>query len=210
MDPHLLLALFAAAAVNSVIPGPGMVLAIARAASDGFAAGAKVSLGMVLATFLVMCTVWAVLAGLVHLSRDALLILRLVGIVVILGFAVSLLAPAPRRHVAPSPGMQRRVLRVAQLGDVTGGVLTGLTSPVHLLFLLALVPQFVDLASATPALVVLITAGILAITAVPMLAVSLLAARSGRLGLRWAMGVRRMGGVLLLGFVGLALAGTMP
>jgi threonine/homoserine/homoserine lactone efflux protein len=210
MDAHLLLALFAAAAVNSVIPGPGMVLAIARAASDGFAAGAKVSLGMLLATLLVMCTVWSVLAGLVHLSENALLILRLAGIGVILGFAVSLLAPAPRRQRAPSPGMRRRVLRVAQMGDVTRGVLTGLTSPVHLLFLLALVPQFVDLATATPALLVLITAGILLITAAPMFAVSLIAARSGRLGLHWAMGVRRLGGVLLLGFVGLALAAPTP
>lgn len=210
MDQHLLLALFAAAAVNSVIPGPGMVLAMARAASDGFAAGAKVSLGMALATLLVMCTVWAVLAGLLQLSETALLILRLAGIVVILGFAGALLAPGPRRQVAPLPGTRRRMLRVARVGDVSGGVLTGLTSPVHLLFMLALVPQFVDLTTATPALLALITAGILAITTVPMLAVSLLAARSGRLGLGWATGVRRMGGVLLLGFVGLALAGTMP
>lgn len=210
MEPTLLLALFAAAAVNSVIPGPGMVLAVARAASDGFAAGAKVSLGMVLATLLVMCTVWSVLFGLVHLSDNAILVLRLAGIVVILGFAISLLAPAPHRQPAPSPEMRRRVLRVTLMGDTTGGVLTGLTSPVHLLFLLALVPQFVDPTSAMPSLLSLITAGILLITAVPMLVVSLLAARGGRLGLRWTMGVRRMGGVLLLGFVGLALAGTMP
>jgi homoserine/homoserine lactone efflux protein len=209
METQLVLALFAAAAVNSVIPGPGMVLAIARSITDGFVAGAKVSAGMVMATLLVMCTVWAVLAGLLHLSEQALQGLRLAGIVVILGFSISLLAPQPVRQAVLPPARARLVPRMARLGDVTGGVLTGLTSPVHLLFLLALVPQFVDPASAAPGLLVLITLGILLITAVPMLAVSLLAARSGRFGLGWALGVRRTGGVLLIGFAGLALSGAM-
>lgn len=206
METHLLFALFAAAAVNSVIPGPGMVLAMARSITDGFAAGVRVSIGMVVATFLVMCTVWAVLAGLLHLSDTMLRLLRLAGILVIVGFAVSLLVPERFR----ARGRRRaRARRGPQMGDMAGGVMTGLTSPVHLLFLLALVPQFVDLTSTTPGMLVLITMGILLITAIPMLAVSLLAARTGRFGLGWAMGVRRIAGVLLLGFAGLALNGAM-
>lgn len=210
MDAHLFLALLAAAAINSVIPGPGMVLAAARSITQGFAAGARVSLGMVVATWLIMCAVWAVLAGLLHLSEGALEILRLGGIVVILGFAASFLVPDNIKLRPQRPTQSRRVPQLARMGDVAGGLLTGLTSPVHLLFLLALMPQFIDPARATPGLLIQITIGILVITAIPMLVVSLLAARSGRLGLRWAIGVRRAAGVLLLCFAGLTLGGTVP
>ncbi len=188
-----------------------MVLAIARAASDGLAAGVKVTVGMILATLFVMCAVWAVLFGLIHLSDSALKVLRVVGVIVLALIALSLLKPVPhqttaRASIPTSIPLRRRVL----MGDLTGGLLTGLTSPVHLLFILALVPQFVDMNRATPAQLALITGGILLITAIPMVAVSLISARSGRFGLRWALGVRRAGGLLLLGFTGLALIGSLP
>lgn len=164
MDPHMRAALLLAAAINAVIPGPGMVLAIARAASDGLAAGVKVTLGMILATLVVMCAVWAVFFGLIHLSDSALKVLRVVGVIALALIALSLLKPVPHQTTARAPiptriPLRRRVLRLAQMGDLTGGLLTGLTSPVHLLFMLALVPQFVDMTRATPALLALITRG---------------------------------------------------
>ncbi len=202
MDAYTFLLLLTASAINMALPGPGIILTFTRSSCRGFAAGARVSSGLLLASFILAAAALLIVAGLMEISPNALAAMRLVGVAVILWIALQLvLAPA----AAPSrPTVQPRA------SDFLAGFALGVTSPFNLVFLLALVPQFVDLASATPALVMLVTAGILAITAVPMFAVSLLAARSGRLGLRWAMGVRRMGGVLLLGFVGLALAGTMP
>jgi threonine/homoserine/homoserine lactone efflux protein len=73
------------------------------------------------------------------------------------------------------------------------------TSPVHVVFLLALLPQFVDFAAASVPELVCVTAAILVITTIPMLTVSALGARSGRLGFGWARRVTRLSGFALLG-----------
>ena len=80
----------------------------------------------------------------------------------------------------------RRGLRSRQgcLGDLVGGLATGLSSPVHLLFLLfllAVAPWFVGGSSTGVPDMLVVSLGILVITTVPMLAVSGLAAGSGRL-----------------------------
>lgn len=54
MDDVALLALFAAAAINAVIPGPGMLLAIGRSAAVGFGAGLRITVGMLLAALLLL------------------------------------------------------------------------------------------------------------------------------------------------------------
>jgi threonine/homoserine/homoserine lactone efflux protein len=70
---------------------------------------------------------------------------------------------------------------------------------VHLVFLLALLPQFVDFAAASASDLALVTLAILVITTIPMLAVSALGARIGRLGFGWARRVTRVSGVALAG-----------
>jgi threonine/homoserine/homoserine lactone efflux protein len=158
MEPHRLAALLLASAVNAVIPGPGMVLAIARAASDGLGAGIKVSLGMILETLLIRCAVCAVLVGLFHLSE-------LCGPAASRSGAWSWRSsrsrssPQCRTTAAstsrPGPEICGRPGGIAACGSPgwamsPAACLTGLTSPVHLLFMLALVPQFVDMIRATP------------------------------------------------------------
>lgn len=203
METHALLALFAAAAVNSVIPGPGMFLAGGRAAARGFAAGAGVTLGMLLATALVMAAVWAVMAGLLRLSEDGLAMARWAGIAVLTGLALAVLCAAPPALPGLPAGGAAETGQ-GPLGDVAGGLATGLASPVHLLFLCALVPQFLDVAQLRLADMALVTAGIVAVTAPPMLFVSAAAARTRRLGAAVPVWVGRASGVALLGFAGLA------
>jgi hypothetical protein len=131
MEPHQLASLLLASAVNAVIPGPGMVLAIARAASDGLGAGIKVSLGMILETLLIRCAVCAVLVGLFHLSE-------LCGPAASRSGAWSWRSSRSRsspqcrttaaKHV-PSrtrdlrQARRYRRLRIARMGDVAGGLL---------------------------------------------------------------------------------------
>ncbi len=208
------LSLFAAATLNALVPGPGMMLAVGRSAARGFGAGVQVSLGMALATLLVIGVVWAVMAGVLLVSEDGLVLLRGAGIAVLVLLALALLLGAPAEAVA-GPGLAAGRLAAGAasggaagrgLGDLAGGLAAGLASPVHLVFLLALLPQFVDLASAGPADLAAITAGILIITTLPMLGASALGAQTGRLGLGWARWVRRASGLALLGFAGLAMA----
>lgn len=204
MDILAFLALLTAASLNAVVPGPGMMLALGRSAAHGLGAGVQVSLGMALATLVLIAVVWAVMAGMLILTDSGLAMLRFAGIGVIVLLALMLLI-GPGIETVAEPG-----LRAGRwLGDLGGGLAAGLTSPVHLVFLLALLPQFVDLAAASIPDLVVVTASILVITTIPMLAVSALGARSGWLGFGWARRVMRVSGVALLGlaaFSAVALA----
>lgn len=181
------------------------MLALGRSASRGFGAGAQVSLGMALATLMLIAVVWAIMAGALSLTESGLAVLRVAGIGVLIVHALMLLV-GPRGAAVAEPGM--RVGRLARpwLGDLGGGLATGLTSPVHLFFLLALLPQFVDFAAASASDLALVTICILVLTAIPMLTVSALGARSGRLGFGWARRVMRVSGVALLGLAALSVA----
>ena len=205
MSDAELLALFAAAAINAVVPGPGMVLAISRSAAAGSKAGAWITVGMLLATLLLILSTWAVMLGAVTLSDALFDNLGLAGIGVLAILAVVLLRAGPEPLTLPA-SISKWPRRLG-FGDLLGGLATGLSSPVHLLFLLALLPQFVDLRVADATDMALVTFGILVITAVPMLGVTILAARSKRsmrLRPHW---ISRIGGVAMLGFVGFTVAG---
>lgn len=208
MEPQFLLALLAASAVNAIIPGPGMMLAVGRSASRGFHAGIQVSFGMALATALLIAVVWSVTAGALILSETGLVVLRLAGIAVLVLLALVLVFATPSETVLRSGRDSGRFAR-GLLGDLVGGLVTGLTSPVHLLFLLALLPQFVDFAATSALELAFVTAAVVIITTIPMLAASAVGARTGRLGTGWARHVSRASGAVLLGFAALSFAATV-
>ena len=205
MNDAALFALFAAAAINAVIPGPGMLLAIGRSAAAGLGAGLWITSGMLLATLLMLVATWAVLLGTLTVSVALFDSLRVVGIFVLAGIAILLLraGPAPLPETAAVPERPRQ----GCLGDLAGGLATGLSSPVHLLFLLAVVPQFVDVGRTGVPDMLVVTLGILVITAVPMLAVSWLAAGSGRLLELRRHWLSRAGGMAILGFAAIGALG---
>ena len=137
MDTFAFLALLAAASLNAVVPGPGMLLAIGRSAANGIGAGIQVSIGMALATLVLIAVVWAVMAGMLILTDGGLALLRTLGIGVIVILALMLLFGRGSEAVA-EPGLRAGRLARPQLGHLGGGLATGLTSPAHLIFLLAL------------------------------------------------------------------------
>ena len=183
MNAAALFALFAAAAINAVIPGPGMLLA----------------------PLLPSVVTWAVLLGTVTVSLALFDSLRVVGIVVSAGIAILLwrAGPAPLPETAALPER----LRPGCLGDLAGGLATALSRAVHLLFLLAVLPQVVDVGRTGLPDMLVVTPGILVITAAPMLAVGGLAASAGRrLRLR-RHGPSRAGGLAIPGFAAMAVLG---
>ena len=199
MDGANLLALLAASAVNAVLPGPGIFFAIGRSARSGALAGLRVTVGMLIATLVLLVATFAVMRGLMLVSPEGVSAMRWFGASVLAVLAALLLLGRPAR-----PGQVPRS-RGHGLGDVAGGTVLGLTSPLHLVFLLAIVPQFVDLAAARWSDLAVVTLGIMAVTAVPMVAVSLLGAGALRLSPRGALWLTRAGGVAMLGFAGLVL-----
>lgn len=195
--------LLAATAVNAVVPGPGMLLVIGLSAARGFGAGVRVTLGFLLGKLLTLAIVWSVMAGIMAVSADGLTVLRHGGIAVLLGLALLLLFGTPVDRVA-APGLAAGRVGRRWMGDLGGGLLTALTSPVHLVFMLALLPQFVPFAEVSRLELALVTAALMVISMIPMLAAAGLGAGTGRLGFGWARHVQRGSGVALLGFAAMA------
>jgi homoserine/homoserine lactone efflux protein len=204
MDFQNWVLLLAAKAVNSVVPGPGILLVVGVSAVRGFGAGVWVTLGMAIGTLVLLGVVWAVMAGTMVLSENGLDLLRLAGVAVLLGLALLLLFGTPVDRVA-APGLQAGRFGRRWLGDCGGGFLAALTSPVHLVFMLALLPQFVPFQEVSQAEIALITAALVVMTSIPMLAAAAFGAGTGRLGLGWARHVQRGSGVALLGFAAMAV-----
>jgi homoserine/homoserine lactone efflux protein len=196
MDTLALFALFAAAAANSAVPGPCIVLALSRSAVEGIAAGLRVTLGIALADLTLLAVAWAAIFGAITLSASFFAALKTAGI-----FAIALIALAMLRGTPQAAGASHPRLR---LGHVATGLGLGLASPLNLVFMLALLPQFLDIDRATTQNAALVTAVVLLGGALPLAAASALGARA----LRHAPGggrlIGRAGGIALLGFAGLA------
>ncbi len=199
MDSAHVVALLAASFVNAVLPGPGIFFAIGRSASAGTAAGLRATAGFLMATLILLVATFAMLRGLMAASTDGWQALRWFGASVLAVLAALLILGRPAR-----PGSAPRS-RAQGLGDVAGGLILGLTSPLHVVFLLAIVPQFVDVAAARWGDLAIVSFGIVAVTAIPMVGVSLLGAGALRLSPRGALWLTRAGGVAMLGFAGTVL-----
>ena len=199
MDSANVVGLLAASSVNAVLPGPGIFFAIGRSARSGAAAGLRATAGFLIATLILLAATFAALRGLMLITPEGMSRLRWFGASVLAVLAALLILGRPAR-----PGQLPRS-RKKGLGDVAGGLMLGLTSPLHLVFLLAIVPQFVDVSAARGSDLAVVGLGIVAVTAVPLVAVSLLGAGALRLAPRGAMWLTRAGGVVMLGFAGIVL-----
>jgi threonine/homoserine/homoserine lactone efflux protein len=200
MDPSALLFLMTASAINTALPGPGIILTFTRS-SRGLAAGAAVSAGLLLSGLLLATAAVLILAGLMVISPDALAALRWIGFAVILWIALRLVL-APAAVAATGPGQ-------ASAGDLLAGFAIGITSPFNLVFLLAILPQFAPERLGVASAAALVTAYLAGKVAV-LTAVSVLGAAAGHavLGGRRARLFQRLAGAALAGF---ALTGAaMP
>lgn len=198
MEMIAIAGLFAAAAVAAAAPGPCILVVACRAATGGLERGLRVTLGVVASSALLLAGAWAMILGLLSLSEAAVDMLRIAGLGVIVVFAVAML------RAAPGAGPARVPLRI---DDVGTGLLLGLSNPLQLLFMFALLPQFVPLAKADASAVALATGAVLLGIALPMVMAA--AAAGAWLGpvLQRSHLVTRACGGALLAVVILAVAG---
>ena len=207
MDPLLALGLTAAAAANSAVPGPCLLVASSRAATEGAGSGLRVTLGVALSDAVLLAASWAMILGALTLSDGAAEVLRLGGLAVLVALALVMLSVRPGQVAGPvvGPVAGGPALGRLRLGDGALGFALGLSSPLNLLFMFALLPQFVDLARPGPGCVLMASAAVLLGGALPLVLACLLASRVRLRRPETACRVTRACGAALLGIAGLAL-----
>lgn len=138
-----LLAFFVAATVLIVIPGPGVLFVIGRALTNGRRAALLSVLGHSLGVLVVLVFVALGLGAIVAASAIALNVVKLVGALYLMYLGVQAIRERRSLREAlganPEPAKQGKLLRQA--------VLVGLSNPKSIIFFSAVLPQFVDPAS---------------------------------------------------------------
>ena len=195
MGLETLLAFAAAMLVLSVTPGPGCFMVVARALAGGFGSGLAAVAGLVLGDILYLLLAVLGLSALASLLGEFFLVVKLLGagLLIWLGFR-AWRAPVAVQLVAPSTD-RRGLWRSFALG-----FFVTLGNVKVVLFYVAFVPTFVEVARLSVGDVLLLSA-VLASTLTAVLGgYAFLAARAGRL-LRSETARRRLnrlsGGLLI-------------
>jgi threonine/homoserine/homoserine lactone efflux protein len=199
MEWSAFFALVGASLASSAAPGPVILTVISRSVTHGQGSGLQVALGYVLAKAMLLGLAAAILGGVLSISDGMFDGVRLVGLLLLVGLAVLMLRADPL-----AAGLQPVQGRI-RLGEVATGLALGVTSPYVLVFVVALLPQFLDLTQIDAAEWAMAAAAVLIGAALPMVTAALCATKLLRPSLRQARIVARSCGVALLGFAGLAV-----
>lgn len=137
MDMLILAAVASASAINTAIPGPCLALTIGRAARDGMGAAVRTSLGVLIANLVLAAVALSVMLGVFRISHGAFEAMKWIGAALLIALAARMLANRRREgFVFDRP-------RDFPLRDLAAGLMVGISSPFNLIFLLALLPQFI-------------------------------------------------------------------
>jgi len=198
MDPIMFAVLFSATAINAALPGPCTILTASRSGVAGQAAGIRITMGVLLANLTLVTVTLAVIHGALTVSDQAFGVMKWGGIAVLLALAVRMLLSQSANEASatrPSHG----------LSEVGAGLMVGLSSPYNLVFLLALLPQFIPAEIGLATVVAVVAAVLSGAAAAQLGAVAVGLCSRGVLGsgARW---LDRAGAICLIGFAGTALA----
>ena len=198
MDPIALAALFAASFVNAALPGPCIILTFGRAARGGLGAGLRVSVGVLCGDVVLVSLALLALMGLLTVSQQSLAAMKWTGVamLVVLAARMARARPAGRGPVGDRRGIEA--------GDILSGAVLGFCSPFNLVFVLALLPQFLPAEGMDADDALLVGGGFLAGPVVAQAGAALLGAGTLRLagsGARW---IDYAGAAALFGFAGVA------
>ena len=140
MDLHIWLPFFAASWAISISPGAGAVAAMSAGMQHGFARGYFLTFGLILGLWSQLLLVGAGLGALIVASSTAFAAVKWLGVAYLLWLGVA-------QWRAPAVGLQARSADPAQAARgsilMRGWVLNTL-NPKGTLFMLAVVPQFLD------------------------------------------------------------------
>ena len=200
MSYSLWFAFLATVSVVAISPGPGAAAVMGAGIGHGLAAALRVVLGLQLALLLQLSVVAAGLGALLAASETSFNIIRLSGAAYLIWLGVrQILAPPTPLHATVEGG------RVAGAGWVLRGLLVNLSNPKAIIFIGALVPQFLVLTKPALPQYAVIALTMCCVDALTMSGYGLLGSRLAALmedprRLRWAS--RGFGSA----FIGLGLA----
>jgi len=175
MEPAVWWAFFAASWAVSLSPGPGAVAAMSAGLDHGFARGYFVTFGLVLGIITQLLAVGVGLGALMAASATAFTVLKWLGVAYLVWLGVqqwrSPAAPLQAAHDAVvGPPVRRRTL-------VLRGWAMNAVNPKGTVFMLAVVPNFIDLSRPLPAQYAVIMASLSFTDLVVMAGYTALAAR---------------------------------
>ena len=202
MTVETLLAFTLAMVVLSLTPGPGSLTVIARALSGGFWSGLAAVVGLVLGDLLYLVLAVVGLSALATVMGELFLVVKILGAAYLVWLGIkSWRAPVDPGSVRPSAD-RRGLWRSFGLG-----VFATLGNVKVILFYVAFVPTFVEVAALSPWDVALFCAVVAAVLLPALGGYAFLAARAGRLfrSERALRRLNRVSGGLLVG-AGVAVA----
>lgn len=138
MDINMWLAFLVAAVVIAVTPGPGAVLSIATGLRHGYGQALRAIIGLESALLVQLLVVALGLGALLAASSTAFLALKIIGVGYLVYLGVSKWR-APVENINDEGALPGR-----RGGLFLQGLLVNLTNPKALIFMVALVPQFVN------------------------------------------------------------------
>ena len=133
------LAFLAAALVIAVSPGPGAVLSMSTGLRYGYAAALRAIAGLQIALLLLLCVVALGLGAVLATSEAAFAVVKFAGAAYLIWLGVQ------KWRSPPEPiGGDGEALRVQSRRQLYAqGILVNLTNPKAIVFIAALVPQFI-------------------------------------------------------------------
>ncbi|WP_432478709.1 LysE family translocator [Nocardioides sp. GXQ0305] len=143
VDPHLLLGFLALSAVISVVPGPSVLFATSRAIAHGRAVGLWTVAGNSLGGYVLVVAVACGLGTLVAASTTVFTVVKLLGAAYLVWLGARTLLAARASHES-TPEVARHRLRGGSAARVREGFVVGVSNPKTTVFLVAVLPQFVD------------------------------------------------------------------
>jgi homoserine/homoserine lactone efflux protein len=183
-------------------PGPAVMFSMSQAARHGMRGAAAGTAGILLGHVVVFISVAFGLAALLASYRGAVLGIRIVGAVYLMYLGAKMLLAKPRDAAAVAVAPTSR----AHGGLILQGLGVQLTNPKLLLFVLALLPQFISPDHSLPLQLAIMLGVTVVIDGIALLAYAQLASRGARAlkgsrALAWVE--RTFGGALI--FFGLKL-----
>lgn len=204
MSTQTFLLYIATWSVVALTPGPAVLCSMAQATRHGFRASLAGIFGIQLGNALFFVCIALGLGALLATATTAFEVLRVIGAIYLFYLGVRILISTLRRSSAPSG--QAVVPLPARHGLFFQGLLIQLTNPKALLFVSALLPQFVDPDRSALMQLVLLGLATIAVDSMVLSSYALLAERgfrSFRIS-RWSVWFERVFGAALV-FFGLRL-----
>ena len=187
MEGIAIIGLLGASVVAGAAPGPCILLVAGRAATGGMMRGLGVTLGVMLSSAILLVAAWAMIIGALSLSDSAIDGMRLGGLAVLIALGLAMLCAAPGA------------------GSECSGLPLGLSNPLQLLFMFALLPQFVDVSGLVRQDVFVASLVVLLGIAAPMVAAAAGADALLKPIRARSRAITRSCGLSLLGFAGLSM-----